>query len=233
VSPGKDDTREMFSRIARRYDLVNTVLSLGTDGLWRRASVAPVLDRPGLVVLDACAGTGKLALESARAANRPRLVIASDFAAPMVEIGAARKPGPREAPGRYLVGDSEHLPLADASVDVYTCGFGVRNLVNLDAGLREAARVLRPGGRLLILEFLNPGERRWHRLVSWHVKAVLPLVGGLISGSRAAYAYLPASIDRFVTRQEMVARVEAVGFADVALREFMFGVVTGVTATRR
>jgi len=227
------DTREMFSRIAARYDLVNTVLSLGMDGFWRRRAVNRALSRPGLVVLDLCAGTGKVAMDCAAAKHRPSRIIAVDFAEPMLQLARVEidRRGLSERIGT-LCADSLALPLATASCDVITCAFGVRNLYDLDRGLAEMARCLRHGGRAMILEFLNPGTRRLFRLFSFYVKRVLPVLGGWISGSRDAYAYLPESIDRFVTREEFAERLGAAGFRDVAMAEALGGVCTAVSAER-
>jgi demethylmenaquinone methyltransferase/2-methoxy-6-polyprenyl-1,4-benzoquinol methylase len=227
------DTQAMFSRIAPRYDLANTVLSMGMDGIWRRRAVNRALGSPGLVVVDLCAGTAKLAIECAMAGRRPARVMAFDFSEPMTALARSAS-ARRGLTGRMDVAcaDSLAIPLRDESCDVITCGFGVRNLVDLDLGLREMARCLRSGGRLMILEFLKPGTKRVFRFFSWYVQHVLPVIGGWVSGSRDAYAYLPASIERFVTREEFRDRLHAAGFQDVEMSEAMGGVCTAVFATR-
>lgn len=228
--PGHD-TRAMFSRIAGRYDRVNTVLSLGLDEGWRRRSVRRALTRPGLDVIDLCAGTGKVAFASSTAPHRPRLLVAADFAEPMLEAG--RRSASRYGLAVAFVGcDCQRLPFRSASFDVATCAFGVRNLVNLEAGLREAARCLRPGGLLVIMEFMNPGRRWMRRLVSWYVKKAIPLVGGVLSGSWSAYRYLPDSIDSFLTPEELVQALLACGFESVEVEERTLGVCSVFYATR-
>jgi len=223
----------MFSRIARRYDLANTVLSLGRDAAWRRRAVERVVDRSGLVVLDLCAGTGKVAFACAEARNRPRLTIASDFAEAMLEVGR-RQCGRRRLEDRvqFLCLDALRVPLADATCDVVTCAFGARNLVDLEQGLREAARCLRPGGTLLILEFMHPGKRWTRRAVSWYIRRVIPVLGGLIAGAPAAYRYLRDSIDAFLTREEMAALLRRCGFASVEAIDYTLGICTAFYATR-
>ena len=221
----------MFSRIARRYDCVNTVLSLGLDEGWRRRSVQRALARPGLDVLDLCAGTGRVAFACCTAPHRPRRVVAADFAEPMLHVGrrAAARRGLTVA---FVDGDAQRLPFRSASFDVATCAFGVRNLVDLETGLREAARCLKPGGLLVIMEFMNPGRRWGRRLVSWYVKKAVPLVGGVLSGSRSAYRYLPESIDRFLTPEELVETLLACGFESVETEQHTLGVCSVFYATR-
>ena len=228
--PGHD-TRAMFSRIAGRYDRVNTVLSLGLDEGWRRRSVRRALARPGLDVLDLCAGTGKVALACCTAPHRPRLVVAADFAEPMLEAGH-RSASRRGLPVTFVACDCQRLPFRSASFDVATCAFGVRNLVDLEAGLREAARCLRPGGSMVIMEFMNPGQRWARRLVSWYVKKAIPLLGGVLSGSWSAYRNLPDSIDRFLTPPELVRVLLDCGFESVETEERTLGVCSVFYATR-
>jgi demethylmenaquinone methyltransferase/2-methoxy-6-polyprenyl-1,4-benzoquinol methylase len=208
--------RTMFSSIAPRYDLLNHVLSMNIDRLWRRLAVRRLgWERvPDGTYLDNCAGTLDLAVAlAARRGFRGR-VVGSDFTYEMLErgVGAGKT---RSVPVRPACADALSLPFADASFDGATVGFGVRNLADLDAGLREMARVLRPGARLVVLEFTNPTWepfRTLYRLYSMHV---LPAIGRLISNHPSAYNYLPESVVQFPAPPELARRMEAAGFRDV------------------
>src|SRR6266849_888420 len=191
--------REMFTRIAPRYDLLNHLLSLQLDRLWRaRAAkrLRPILSRPDALVLDLCCGTGDLAFSLARAGSAR--IVGADFAHTMLvrakEKSAALAAGasqPIAAPVPFFEADAMRLPFADASFDLITTAFGFRNLSNYEAGLREIQRVLKPGGAIAILEFTEPPDGLLGNLYRWYFCKVLPKIGGLISGDLAAYSYLP------------------------------------------
>ena len=213
--------REMFSAIAPRYDLLNHLLSLNVDRSWRRRAV----DRLGWearasgTFLDACAGTLDLAVELAgRPAFRGR-VVGADFAAPMLRLGAG-KAGPRTVVA--AAADALALPFAEGRFDGATVGFGVRNLDDLDAGLRELRRVLKPGARLVILEFTTPPRGPLRSLYLFYFRRFLPLVGRVVSGHPTAYAYLPASVETFPAPGDLVERMAGAGFRDAG-----FELVTG------
>jgi demethylmenaquinone methyltransferase/2-methoxy-6-polyprenyl-1,4-benzoquinol methylase len=223
VEAGKlpaDGVRAMFDRIAPVYDAMNRLMTAGLDGRWR-AETATAVVRPGDRVLDSCCGTGDLALAAARAGGR---VTGLDFSEPMLER-ARRKSSEVE----WIRGDALALPFEDGSFDAATVGFGVRNLDDLEAGLRELRRVLRPGGRLGVLEITRPrGPLRV--FYSLWFDRVVPLLGKVLPGG-AAYAYLPASVRRFPGPDELKALLERVGFAEVEVRLFAGGIValhTGV-----
>jgi demethylmenaquinone methyltransferase/2-methoxy-6-polyprenyl-1,4-benzoquinol methylase len=215
-----DDVRTMFDRIAPVYDTMNRVMTAGLDGRWRRAAAAAVIG-PGDRVLDACCGTGDLALAGARAGGR---VTGLDFSPRMLE--RARRKAPEL---EWVEGDVLALPFADGSFDAATVGFGVRNVADLDGALRELRRVLRPDGRLGILEittprgFVAPFYRLWF-------DRVVPLLGRLLPGG-SAYTYLPASVRRFPTPDDLVARLRSCGFTDVRYRLFAGGIVALHTGT--
>jgi demethylmenaquinone methyltransferase/2-methoxy-6-polyprenyl-1,4-benzoquinol methylase len=204
----------MFDRIAPVYDAMNRLMTAGLDRRWRRATVAAVV-RPGDRVLDAACGTGELALEARRAGTE---VTGLDFSAAMLE--RARR---KDAAVEWVQGDALALPFADASFDAATVGFGVRNLDDLGAGLRELRRVLRPGGRLGVLEITRPrGPLRL--FYSLWFDRIVPLLGKVLPGG-AAYTYLPASVRRFPGPDELARLLEQSGFGSVSYRLFAGGIV--------
>ena len=182
--------RGMFGRVARRYDLLNHLLSFNLDKRWRRRTVervADVLARPGAKALDLCCGTGDVLLSMG--ARGAASVMGSDFCHPML-VEAQRKIGKTELRAPLFEADALTLPLAHESLDLITIAFGFRNLANYERGIYELERVLKPGGTLAVLEFSQPTNKIFGALYGFFSKYVLPLVGGLISGSRDAYAYL-------------------------------------------
>jgi demethylmenaquinone methyltransferase/2-methoxy-6-polyprenyl-1,4-benzoquinol methylase len=206
--------RSMFDRIAPVYDLMNRVMTAGLDRRWRRLAVESAV-RPGDRVLDACCGTGDLAL-AARAAGAE--VVGLDFSERMLE--RARRKAPEV---EWVQGDALALPFPDASFDAATVGFGVRNLADLEGGLAELRRVLRPGGRLAILEITSPRGvlKPFYRL--WF-DVLVPLAGKVLPGGKA-YTYLPASVRRFPGADELARVVERAGFGGVSVRLLGGGIV--------
>lgn len=215
--------RGMFARIVPDYDLVNRIQSMGMDQRWRRRTL-DLLDLPARGrLLDLCCGTGDLALAARRRA--PGLeVVGGDFCAPMVE--AARRKGEGLAPPlRWLVSDALRLPFPDQAFDRISVGFGVRNFADLDAGLAELRRVLRPGGRLGILESSTvqvPGLGWLSRL---YLRRVIPALGSLLSRDPEAYRYLPETVLRFPDQEGLKVRLESAGFAEVRYENQLFGCV--------
>jgi demethylmenaquinone methyltransferase/2-methoxy-6-polyprenyl-1,4-benzoquinol methylase len=224
--------RDMFGRIAGRYDLLNHVLSFNIDRTWRSRTVqrvATILERPNARVLDMCCGTGDLmlALEARRmraAAASGGKVFGSDFCHPML-IEARRKAALRGAPAPLFEADSLALPLGGASLDLITVAFGFRNLANYERGLEEMLRVLKPGGVAAILEFSQPPNRAFGRIYSFFSGTVLPWVGGLVSGSRDAYAYLPESVRQFPGAGELAGQMRRAGFSRVEFHRMTLGTV--------
>lgn len=224
--------RRMFSSIAPRYDLLNHLLSLNIDRSWRRRAVDR-LDwekRPTGRYLDNCAGTLDLAVELAERSGFEGRVIGSDFAFPMLAGGDRKR---RSLPVEAVCADALRLPYADESFDGATVGFGVRNLADLDAGIREMARVLRPGGRLVVLEFTTPAWQPFRALYFLYFLRLLPLVGRLVSKHGSAYSYLPESVLRFPEPPELARRLETGGFADVRWQRLTGGIVALHWGTRR
>jgi len=218
--------RGMFGRVAARYDLLNHLLSFNLDKRWRArtvARVADVLARPGAKVLDLCCGTGDVLL-SLEARLAGAAVFGSDFCHPML-IEAQRKIASRKLRSPLFEADALALPLASGSLDLITIAFGFRNLANYGSGLKELARVLKPGGVLAILEFSQPTNRPFAALYGFFSTRVLPWIGGLISGSRDAYSYLPESIRKFPGAEELARQMQAAGFATVEFERLTFGAV--------
>jgi demethylmenaquinone methyltransferase/2-methoxy-6-polyprenyl-1,4-benzoquinol methylase len=212
--------REMFTAIAPRYDLLNHVLSLNLDRRWRRGAVRTLAwERvPDGLYLDACAGTLDLAALLARQPGFAGRVIGADFVVPMLVRG--RKKADRMRP---VGADALALPFPAGRFDGATVGFGMRNLADLDAGLAELRRVLRPGARCVLLEFSEP-LAPIRPLFRFYFHRLLPRVGRLVSKHRDAYSYLPASVERFPSAEELVGRMERAGFSRVAYRRLTLGV---------
>jgi len=227
--PGEaaDPICRMFAGIAHRYDLLNRLLSAGRDRYWRRQAAAEAgLDAGGLA-LDVCTGTADLAIELARQFPRARSIIGVDFCLPMLRRGAekvARRGLTHRI--RLQVGSAEALGLANDTFQAATIAFGIRNLSDRRRGLAEMYRVLRPGGRGVILEFAMPPGHRLGVLYRLYFRHVLPRVGGAISGDRDAYRYLPASVSVFPSAPELARLMEEVGFRDVEFRSLTGGIVT-------
>jgi demethylmenaquinone methyltransferase/2-methoxy-6-polyprenyl-1,4-benzoquinol methylase len=209
-----EGVRTMFDRIAPVYDFMNRAMTMGMDRRWRRLAARAVV-QPGDEVLDSCCGTGDLAIEDARLGGR---VTGLDFSERMLE--RAR----RKAPDlEWVRGDALALPFADEAFDAATVGFGIRNVADLEAGLRELARVLRPGGRLAVLEITRPRGllRPFFRL--WF-DVLIPLAGKALPGG-AAYSYLPASVRRFPGPEDLARALEQAGFTAVSYRLLAGGIV--------
>jgi demethylmenaquinone methyltransferase/2-methoxy-6-polyprenyl-1,4-benzoquinol methylase len=251
----------MFNAIAPRYELINSLFSMGRDAYWRRRAVQLAAVRPDDLVLDIACGTGDFARAFCEAG--PRGVVGCDFAHEMLRY-AKRKKGVRkilpERPGgcfaqnlpdtfssprkklpdtffpfspRWCEADALRLPFADGSSSITSCAFGVRNFDDLDAGLAEMSRVLRPGGRAVILEFTRPGNALVRRLYEIYSTHLMPAAASLISGDRSgAYRYLPRSVVSFLSVEQMCMRLLAAGFGRPTATPLTGGIVTVYIATR-
>jgi demethylmenaquinone methyltransferase/2-methoxy-6-polyprenyl-1,4-benzoquinol methylase len=212
--------RAMFAAIAPSYDLNNRVHSLGRDQAWRRAAVNLAAVRSGETVLDVACGTGDLSLAFAR--SPAAQVIGVDFTYEMLPIAAGKS---RQRAIRYVNGDAMSLPLPDASVDVVSIAFGIRNVAEPARAIAEFHRVLRPGGRVIVLEFSTPTNPLLRAGYLFYFRHVLPRTATLISRDRSgAYRYLPRSVDTFLDRSRLIAMLHGAGFTDVTHHPLTFGV---------
>jgi demethylmenaquinone methyltransferase / 2-methoxy-6-polyprenyl-1,4-benzoquinol methylase len=221
--------RDIFTAIAPTYDRLNRIISLRFDQRWRRHAVGRLgwERHPAGMYLDLCAGTLDFAATLARQPGFRGRVVGADFVPPMLRLGRGK--APRIAP---VAADALDLPFPTASFDGAMVGWGVRNLVDLDAGLAEAARVLRPGGRLVILEMSLPPQPRLRRAYEYYFRRVLPWVGRRISKHTTAYTWLPESTLVFPGPPELARRLEAQGFREVSFTLFMGGVCAMHVGTR-
>jgi demethylmenaquinone methyltransferase/2-methoxy-6-polyprenyl-1,4-benzoquinol methylase len=222
--PDPGAVKSMFGRIARRYDLANRVLSLGIDIYWRRRLVEAVARGRPHDVLDLATGSGDVALELASILPPGTTVLGMDFSEPMLEVARAKRA--RLAAGarvEFRQGDGLALPLADGSCDAITIAFGLRNMADRALCLGEMRRVLRPGGRLHVLEFSQP--QAWLRpLYYFHLRRVAPFVAGILTGDRAAYQYLASSIGEFPGREALSGELRAAGFDEVTSIPMTLGI---------
>jgi demethylmenaquinone methyltransferase/2-methoxy-6-polyprenyl-1,4-benzoquinol methylase len=217
--------RGMFGSIAPRYDLLNHLLSLNIDRYWRARTVkrvSSVLTKPGARVLDLCCGTGDLML--ALQARSGAVVYGSDFCHPML-VAAHHKVEQRRLRSALFEADALRLPVADAAVDLVTIAFGFRNLSNYQHGLQELMRVLSPGGLAAILEFSTPPNPALSQLYDYYSRAILPTIGGWISGSKEAYSYLPESVRKFPGAEDLAEQMRNAGFSNVRFERMTAGIV--------
>jgi len=226
--------REMFGRIAPRYDLLNHLLSLDIDKVWRRRvakKFSAILHTSNARVLDLCCGTGDLAFAFRKEAPQGAEILGSDFVPEMLARARA-KAAASGAKVEFVEADALSMPFGDGSFDLVSCAFGFRNLANYDRGLREIYRVLNPGGAAAILEFSEPGGKMFGALYRFYFRHVLPRLGGWISGNASAYSYLPSSVSKFPTPDELKSQCERTGYVDVRYERWTGGIVTLHTARK-
>lgn len=220
TGPDPARIRTMFASIARRYDRANTVLSGGIHHLWRRKAVRAASVQAGHRVLDCATGTGDLAIAFRKAVGASGEVIGTDFVPEMLELARAKR---RDV--TFEVADVTRLPYADASFDVASISFGIRNVGEPRKGIAEMARVVRSGGRVIVLEFGQPRSRLFAALYDWYTRHVLPRVGGALTGDAAAYQYLQTSAERFPCGDDFVALMrESAEFSSVTYTPLTFGI---------
>jgi demethylmenaquinone methyltransferase/2-methoxy-6-polyprenyl-1,4-benzoquinol methylase len=221
--------RGVFDRVASRYDLMNDVMSAGVHRLWKDATAARLNPQPGETIIDCAGGTGDMARRFADLARRARQrrggedarILVVDYNAEMISAGRSRGLSPEIA---WAVGDAQGLPLPDACADAYVISFGIRNVTDIPAALREARRVLKPGGRFLCLEFSRPPAPALARLYDAYSFRVIPFMGEQIAGDRESYQYLVESIRRFPDQKTFQSLIEAAGFRRAGYTNFTGGV---------
>jgi demethylmenaquinone methyltransferase/2-methoxy-6-polyprenyl-1,4-benzoquinol methylase len=221
--------RGVFDRVASRYDLMNDVMSAGVHRLWKDATAARLNPQPGETIIDCAGGTGDMARRFADLARRARdrrggddaRILVVDYNAEMIAAGRARGLEPEID---WAVGDAQRLPLPDACADAYVISFGIRNVTDIPAALREARRVLKPGGRFLCLEFSRPPAPALARLYDAYSFKVIPFMGERIAGDRESYQYLVESIRRFPDQKTFQGMIEAAGFSRAGYTNFTGGV---------
>ncbi len=225
--------REMFAGIANRYDLLNHLLSGNTDKRWRRLvakRLHGVLSAEGALGLDVACGTGDLSLALAKTSGA--CIIGTDFCRPMLEIAARKAAETNGAKIPFVEGDALKLPFADGTFDTVSIAFGLRNLSSVETGLKELWRVLKPEGRAAILEFSTPVVPGFRSLFQFYFRRVLPAIGGMISGSRGAYEYLPDSVSRFPDQRRLAELMREAGFAGVEYKNLTGGIAALHLGTR-
>ena len=223
--------REMFARIAPRYDAANRVLTAGMDERWRKRAIALLAPPSGGTVLDLCCGTGDVVFHLLR--TDPTLhVTGVDFCAPMLDGARARAPKEARGEASFVEGDVMALPFADASFDGATMGFSLRNVVDIDHVLREILRVLKPGALFVNLDVSKAPNKLWKRMFDLYFYGVVPLVGGIVGGSKQAYTYLPNSLTNHPNADELRARFERAGFANAGFERIMGGTIAAHYGTK-
>jgi demethylmenaquinone methyltransferase/2-methoxy-6-polyprenyl-1,4-benzoquinol methylase len=224
--------REMFSGIAKRYDFLNHFLSVNTDKRWRRLvskKLRDVLDRQDALLLDVACGTGDLSVELQTSGKAK--VIGTDFCRPMLEI-AFEKNAKNNTVIPYIEADGMNLSFADNTFDAVTIAFGLRNFSNWQAGLIELHRILKKGGKLVILEFTTPVVPGFKQIFNLYFTQILPRIGGAVSGSRGAYEYLPDSVQKFPDQKNLAKMLETTGFTDVEYKNLTGGIAALHSGTK-
>lgn len=228
----REQVERMFNKIAHSYDLLNHALSLGIDCRWRRAAIDALGKHNPQEILDIATGTGDFAILSARRIH-PRRIVGSDISEGMMDVGREKvaKEGLQDVIS-FVREDCLQMSFPDASFDAVTSAYGVRNFQDLDAGLREMYRVLRPGGHLLIVELSVPPRFPMRQLFWIYSHVVMPVIGRLISHDNSAYSYLPQSMEAFPQAEQMEQTLHNIGFHQVEWKRFTFGLSTMYLATK-
>ncbi|HNC09761.1 MAG TPA: ubiquinone/menaquinone biosynthesis methyltransferase [Anaerolineales bacterium] len=210
--------QSMFTKIAHRYDVMNRLMTGGMDVRWRKEVISLTKIRPHGSILDLGTGTGDLAREALTQYPKAR-VAAADFTLEMMRVG--KKSGPLN----FSSADALHLPFLDKTFDAVVSGFLMRNVTDVQIALQEQYRVLKPGGRIVVLDTTKPKKNLLSPFIKFHMHVIIPTIGGLLSGMRDAYEYLPDSTEGFLTAEELLIRMAAVGFRRVQFKRLMFGTI--------
>ena len=219
-------TREMFTSIAPRYDFLNQLLSVGQDKYWRKRAVDLLDPMRTDHILDVATGTCDMVIEIARR-NRSVRIFGIDFSQRMLDLGRTKVTQSNYNKSiSFQIGSGEYLPFANESFDGVICAFGIRNFANVQMGLREFYRVLKPSGRIVILEFSVPQNQFLNTVYKWYFNLILPKIGNFISGHSNAYTYLPESVANFPNQKKFVEWIEKTGFKKVSFAELTFGIVS-------
>lgn len=221
----------MFDSIAGKYDFLNRSLSMGIDNVWRKKTINSLKEVSPRSILDVATGTADLAIEALRL--KPEKVVGIDLSAQMLEFGRRKL----EVKGlsdkiKLVKGDSEKLPFSDFSFDAVTVAFGVRNFENLQSGINQMYRVLRPGGKIAILEFSRPKAFPFKQVYNFYFNYILPALGGMVSKSKDAYTYLPESVKHFPENEAFTAYLQSSGFKNITTRPLTFGICTLYTGIK-
>jgi demethylmenaquinone methyltransferase/2-methoxy-6-polyprenyl-1,4-benzoquinol methylase len=220
TGPDPHKIRSMFASISTRYDRTNTVLSGGIHHLWRKRAVRAAAVKPGHSVLDCASGTGDLAIAFKKAVGGSGRVVGTDFVPEMLDVARTKA-----ADVEFEVADVTRLPYADATFDVSSISFGIRNVNDPGKGISELARVVKPGGRVIVLEFGQPRSRAFGALYAFYNRHILPRIGGLLTGERDAYSYLQTSAGRFPSGDEFVKLMhESARFSSIECEPLTFGI---------
>ena len=219
-------TREMFTSIAPKYDFLNKLLSVGQDRYWRKKAIQLLNPNENDRILDVATGTGDIILEIAKR-NLTTKIFGIDFCQRMLNIGRVKvfQSGFKQSVS-FQVGSGESLPFLDESFDGLVCAFGIRNFANVKIGLKEFYRVLKPGGRIVVLEFSIPQNKLLNAIYQWYFNLILPKIGNLIAGHSNAYSYLPESVANFPNQKTFIKWIEIAGFKNVSFLELTFGIVS-------
>ena len=219
-------TREMFRSIAPRYDFLNRLLSVGQDKYWRQRAIDLLDPMENERILDVATGTGDMVIEVAKR-NLSVQIFGIDFSQRMLDLGRIKiaRNGYNQAVS-LQIGSGECLPFADESFDGVICAFGIRNFADVQLGLREFFRVLKPGGRVVVLEFSIPQNQFLKTAYEWYFNLILPKIGNIISGHSNAYSYLPESVANFPSQKKFINWIEKNGFKKVSFSELTFGIVS-------
>jgi demethylmenaquinone methyltransferase / 2-methoxy-6-polyprenyl-1,4-benzoquinol methylase len=228
VDKSDDRVRQMFGRIAGRYDFLNHLLSLGVDHYWRWRTVRLVPPSGPLPILDVCTGTGDLALAYDRAAGRKTQIVAGDFCTEMLEIGRKKAVNVgADSRIEFIEADAQALPVESNAFQIVCVAFGLRNVADTDRGLAEMTRACAPGGQVAVLEFSSPTWQPFKGIYGWYFRNVLPRIGRFFAKDSAdAYAYLPESVDEFPQGEALAERMRAAGLTDIRRYPLTLGVAT-------